>query len=79
MEQLECRHKEVVRESRQFAKVREELKALEAPIKAEIMQLREKLEDTVRREIALVDTVNALRKDLHAKEKTLTRVRSEKQ
>lgn len=78
-EQLERRQREVIRQSKQLARVRDDLKALELPIKAEIMQLRERLEDANRREVVLVDTVNSLRKDLFEKEKGLKNVREEKQ
>lgn len=78
-EQLEKKQREVHRQGKELARVRAELKALEEPIKAEIMQLREKLEDANRREKALVDAVNILRKDLFAKENTLKDVRTEKQ
>lgn len=78
-EQLERRQREVHRQGKELARVRAELKALEEPIKAEIMQLREKLEDSNRREKALVDSVNMLRKDLFTKENSLKEVRSEKQ
>lgn len=78
-EQLEKRQREVIRQSKQLAKVREELKALEQPIKAEIMQLREQLESANREEISLVQDVNILRKDLFEKEKALKKVRADKQ
>lgn len=78
-EQLEKRQREVNRLGKELARVRADLKALEEPIKAEIMQLREKLEDSNRREKALVDAVNLLRKDLFTKEKALKEVRTEKQ
>lgn len=78
-EQLEKKQREVHRQGQQLARVRAELKALEQPIKEEIMQLREKLEDSNRREKALVESVNALRKDLFGKEKNLKVVREEKQ
>lgn len=78
-EQLEKKQKEVHRQGKELARVRAELKALEEPIKAEIMQLREKLEDSNRREKSLVESVNTLRKDLFDKEKSLGEVRTEKQ
>eukprot|EP00177_Eucheuma_denticulatum_P004017 GFKZ01007255.1.p2 GENE.GFKZ01007255.1~~GFKZ01007255.1.p2 ORF type:complete len:327 (+),score=45.34 GFKZ01007255.1:2301-3281(+) len=78
-ERLEKRQREVQRQGKQLARVRAELKALEQPIKQEIMQLRERLEDSNRRERDLVDSVNALRKDLFEKEKGLEQVRQEKQ
>lgn len=78
-EQLEKRQREVIRQSKQLARVREELKALEQPIKTEIMQLREQLETANRQEISLVQDVNLLRKDLFDKEKTLKKVRADKQ
>lgn len=78
-ERLERRQLEVQRQGKQLARVRAELKALEQPIKQEIMQLRERLEDSNRRERGLVDSVNALRKDLFEKEKGLEQVRQEKQ
>lgn len=78
-EQLDKKQREVHRQGQQLARVRAELKALEQPIKEEIMQLRERLEDSNRREKALVESVNALRKDLYGKEKSLKEVREEKQ
>lgn len=78
-EQLEKRQREVQRQGKELARVRADLKALEEPIKAEIMQLRERLEDSNRREKALVDSVNMLRKDLFVKENSLKEVRTEKQ
>lgn len=77
-EQLERRQEEVRRTGRELARVRTELKALEAPIKAEIMALRERLEAANRGERALVDAVNALRTDLFDKEKKLAEVRERK-
>lgn len=78
-EQLEKKQREVLRQGRELERIQSELKALEQPIKAEIMMLREKLEHSNRREKALVDNVNSLRKDLYEKEKGLTNVRAEKQ
>lgn len=78
-ERLDRRQREVKRTGQELARVRAELKALEEPIKAEIMKLRERLEDSNRKEKALVDTVNTLRKDLHTKEIDLKRVRDDKQ
>lgn len=78
-EKLEKKQLEVQQQGKKLAKVRAELKALEEPIKAEIMQLRESLEQSNRREISLVTSVNSLRKDLFEKEKALKEVRKEKQ
>lgn len=78
-EQLEKRQREVIQQSKQLAKVREELKELEVPIKQEIMGLREKMEAANREEILLVQSVNTLRKELSEKETGLSKIRSEKQ
>lgn len=78
-EQLERKQTELRRTGRELARVRAELKALEEPIKAEIMSLRERLEDANRKEKALVESVNVLRKDLFEKEKALVAVRENKQ
>lgn len=78
-EQLEKKQLEVQRQGKKLARVREELKALEEPIKAEIMQLRERLEQSNRSEAALVDAVNALRTDLFTKEESLNKIRKDKQ
>lgn len=78
-EELEKKHREIQKQDKRLAKVRSELKALEEPIKAEIMQLRESLEQMNRTEIGLVESVNSLRKNLHQQEKQLDKVRTEKQ
>lgn len=78
-EQLARKQEEVQQTGRKLARVRGELAAIEAPIKAEIMTIRERLEAANRAEKALVDGVNALRKELFVKEKKLGEVRSEKQ
>ncbi len=56
------RQRQLERDSHEIERVREELAALEAPLKAEIMSLRTALEDANKREMALVGEVNALRK-----------------
>lgn len=76
---LDKRQAEVVRQGKELARVRRELKKLEEPIKLEIMALRERLEESNRREMGLVTTVNTLRKDLFEKEGELGEVRKEKQ
>lgn len=78
-EKLERRQEEVARQGERLARVREELRALEAPIKTEIMQVRHQLEDENRKEVALVSSVNSLRTELATKEKELAVVRSRKQ
>lgn len=78
-EKLELKQLEVQRQGRRLAKVRDELKALEQPMKAEIMKLRQSLEDANRSEISLVDTVNTLRKQLFQHEQSLKQVREQKQ
>ena len=78
-QKLEKRQIEVEKQGQALARVRKELKALEQPMKEEIMKLREKLEDANRRETVLVTSVNDLRKDLKAKEGHLAEVRKEKQ
>lgn len=78
-EKLERKQREVIQQGKQLAKVRAELKALEVPIKQEIMNIRELLEGANKEEIYLVQSVNTLRKDLAEKEKSLDKVRSQKQ
>lgn len=78
-EKLERRQAEIARQSERLTRVREELRALEAPIKTEIMQIRQRLEEENRKEIALVASVNSLRTDLVEKEKDLKVVRDSKQ
>lgn len=78
-ERLERKQREVQQQSKQLARVKAELKALEEPIRAEIMQLREQLEAENRNEKSLVESVNALRQELFAKEKQLEDARSNKQ
>lgn len=78
-EQLSRKQEEVERTGRELSRVRKELAELEAPIKADIMKLREQLESENRSEKTLVDAVNALRKDLFQKEKKLGVVREKKQ
>lgn len=78
-EKLERRQAEIARQSERLTRVREELRALEAPIKTEIMQIRQHLEEENRKEISLVASVNTLRTDLAAKEKDLKAVRATKQ
>lgn len=78
-EQLDRRQREVHQQGKRLARVREELKALEQPIKADIMQLRERLEVANRSEITLVQNVNELRKQLFEKEHLLGETRQEKQ
>lgn len=78
-EKLERRQAEIARQSERLTRVRDELRALEAPIKTEIMQLRQRLEDENRKEIALVASVNSLRTELASKEKELRVVRDSKQ
>ena len=78
-EQLERRQEEVRRTGQELARVRAELAELEAPIKADIMKLREKLEASNRIEKSLVNAVNNLRTELFEKEKKLSEVRQTKQ
>jgi len=78
-EQLSRKQEEIERTGRELSRVRTELAELEAPIKADIMKLREQLESENRVEKTLVDSVNSLRKDLFAKEKKLGTVREKKQ
>lgn len=78
-QQLERRQREMLEQSEKLARVREELKELEQPIKADIMTLREKLEHANREEITLVQGVNMLRKELAVKEKSLVNIRKDKQ
>ncbi len=78
-EQLDRKQRELRRTGQELAKVRAELKALEEPIKAEIMTLRQRLEEANRVEKSLVESVNSLRKDLFEKEKKLSAVREQKQ
>ena len=78
-EQLERRQEEIRRTGQELARVRAELAELEAPIKADIMKLREKLEASNRIEKSLVSAVNNLRTELFEKEKKLSEVRETKQ
>jgi chromosome segregation ATPase len=76
---LVARQRQLEKDGAELERVRVDLAALEAPLKAEIMSLRTALEETNRREKALVDEVNRLRDALHGKEQALVLVRAEKQ
>lgn len=78
-QELEKKHREIQKQDKRLAKVRHDLKVLEEPIKAEIMQLRESLEQMNRTELNLVESVNSLRKNLHEQEKELDKIRTQKQ
>ncbi|PXF49380.1 hypothetical protein BWQ96_00696 [Gracilariopsis chorda] len=78
-QKLERKQQDIQRQGKRLQKVRDELKALEVPIRAEIMNIRQQLEQANREEITLVDTVNALRNDLYNREQQLTQVRATKQ
>lgn len=78
-QRLIARQRQLAKDGAELERVRKELAALEAPLKAEIMSLRSALEDSNKREKFLVDEINALRDTLHEKEKEVVDVRSEKQ
>jgi chromosome segregation ATPase len=78
-DRLARRQKQLLRDSDELERVRLELAALEAPLKAEIMSLRTALEEANKKETLLVAEVNALRMDLHAKEQGLVLARAQKQ
>lgn len=78
-ETLERRQRQVHQQGKKLAAVRAELVALERPLKADIMGLREKLETANRAEMTLVQSVNMLRKELFEKEKLLAETRTDKQ
>lgn len=75
---LAARQKQLVRDSAELERVRGELTALEAPLKAEIMSLRAALEGAGKREKLLVEEINDMRDALHLKEKEVVVVRAEK-
>ncbi|CAN8076573.1 unnamed protein product [Agarophyton chilense] len=78
-QRLEMKQQDIQRQGKRLQKVREELKALEQPIRAEIMHIRQQLEQANREEMTLVDSVNSLRTELHTKEQHLGEVRRTKQ
>lgn len=78
-EKLERKQLEFQRQGKRLAKVRQELKSLEEPIRAEIMKIRQQLEYANREEIELVNSVNTLRTELHTKENSLKVTRQAKQ
>lgn len=75
---LAARQRQLDRDGKELERVRGDLAALEAPLKAEIMSMRTALEEANRRESALVDEVNGMREALHGKEADLAKVREEK-
>jgi chromosome segregation ATPase len=78
-ERLARRQKQLLQDSDALERVRLELAALEAPLKAEIMSLRNALENANKKESLLVAEVNELRTTLHVKGKDLVVARAEKQ
>lgn len=75
---LAARQKQLVRDTAELERVRGELAALEAPLKAEIMSLRAALEGAGKREKGLVEEINEMRDALYLKETEVVVVRAEK-
>uniref|UniRef100_A0A7S0BVK8 RAB6-interacting golgin n=1 Tax=Rhodosorus marinus TaxID=101924 RepID=A0A7S0BVK8_9RHOD len=77
-ERLAKREVELKKQAMRIEKLKAELQAIEAPMKKEILEVREKLEDANRRESSCVATINELRKTLFASESELKRIRENK-
>lgn len=78
-EQLALKEAAAKKQATALEKLRKDLKALEEPIKAEIFQIRTKLEEMNRQESGIVSSVNNLRHQLHEQEIELGKVREKKQ
>mmetsp|Transcript_5313 Transcript_5313/g.15872 ORF Transcript_5313/g.15872 Transcript_5313/m.15872 type:complete len:203 (+) Transcript_5313:72-680(+) len=77
-ERLEKREVELKKQAEMLDKMKKELKAIEAPMKKEILEIRTSLEEINRNESRCVTAVNDLRKALFEAEKELGQYRDQK-